>query len=231
MFSFSKKIVSVFFFSVLASQQVFAEGGVSLSATRIIYPIGQKQTNISVRNTSHTERFLVQSWVEDASGKKTSDFISTPPLYVSNPQTDNSLRLMYAGKELPKDRETLFYLVSKAIPAIEKSQNTGESRLILSAATRIKLFMRPAELKMSQEEAAKKLTFTQQGDGISVKNTSPYYITLTDLKSGGKALNTSVMVSPFSTQVITLSLNGAKDLTYKTINDYGGFSEERKISY
>ncbi|EOI1393205.1 molecular chaperone [Klebsiella oxytoca] len=46
-----------------------AEGGISIQGTRIIYPYGKKQTTVNLTNTSRTDTFLVQSWVENADGK------------------------------------------------------------------------------------------------------------------------------------------------------------------
>ncbi|WP_435947294.1 fimbria/pilus periplasmic chaperone [Dryocola sp. BD586] len=147
--------VSILLLASLMPALTQASGGVVLGGTRIIYPAGQKETSISAHNTSEDSRFMVQSWVEDSDGNKAKDFIVTPPLYVSNPQSENTLRLMYAGPKLPSDRETLYYLVSKAIPAVDKNAVEGKNLLILSAATRIKLFVRPAGIHPSPDEGPK----------------------------------------------------------------------------
>lgn len=49
---------------------VVAKGGISVSGTRIIYPKESRQEIISIRNSSGTDSFLVQSWVENAGGEK-----------------------------------------------------------------------------------------------------------------------------------------------------------------
>ncbi|HCO1253920.1 TPA: fimbria/pilus periplasmic chaperone, partial [Escherichia coli] len=149
---YKKLVVAGLLFASLAPVASFADGGIVLGGTRVIYPVGQKESSISVRNTSDSSRFMVQSWAEDSRGEKTTDFIVTPPLYVSNPGSENTLRLMYAGGALPSDRETLYYLTAKAIPAIDKNKNAGKNVLMLSAATRIKLLVRPAGLKPSPSE-------------------------------------------------------------------------------
>ncbi|MGA4620898.1 fimbria/pilus periplasmic chaperone [Citrobacter meridianamericanus] len=105
---FTKKWVVSVLLAGLFPAMAYAGGGIVLGGTCIIYPAGQKEASISVRNTSDTSRFLVQSRAEDRNGKKADDFIITPPLYVSNPGSENTLRLMYAGPALPSDRETLF---------------------------------------------------------------------------------------------------------------------------
>lgn len=89
------------------SHLVYAEG-IALGATRIIYPLGEKQTSINVVNTNKKETFLVQSWVSDPQGNKSTQFTVTPPLFVMKPEKANVLRIMYVGPKLPEDRESVF---------------------------------------------------------------------------------------------------------------------------
>lgn len=200
--------------------------GIMLGNTRIIYPLTQKQTSISVRNTSEDERFMVQSWIDDANEKKSSDFILTPPLFVSNPGQESALRLMLADSGLPTDRESLYYLTAKAIPAVDKEKLTGQNSLLIAAATRIKVFVRPDGLQPAVDKAPALLTFSRSGKHVTVSNPTPYYITMVNMKTNGKALeNKSVMVSPKSS--VTFSLpGGSQNLSFSTMNDYGGVSVE-----
>lgn len=62
----------------------FAEGGISVQGTRIIYPQNAKEQTLRVNNSSSTASFLVQSWVEDAHGKKCDDFVVTPPCFLAH---------------------------------------------------------------------------------------------------------------------------------------------------
>lgn len=201
-------------------------GGVVLSNTRVIYPAGQKQSSITVRNTSKDTRFMVQSWIEDAAGKKTSDFIATPPLYVSNPLSENSLRLMYAGPDLPKDKETIYYLTTRSVPAIDKDKMQNKNLLMFAAATRIKIFVRPAGLTPRPEDAPSKLTFSRSGKHVTVKNPTPYYVTITHIKSGNRDINGAVMVPPKGEADFVIPYEANTHLKYKSINDYGGMSNE-----
>lgn len=201
-------------------------GGISLAGTRLIYPAGQKQSSITVKNTSADTRYMVQSWLEDASGKKTSDFIVTPPLYVSNPSSENSLRLMYVGPELPKDKESLFYLTTRSVPAIDKSKLEGKNLLMFSAATRIKVFVRPEGLSPDASEAPAKLSFSRSGTQVTAKNPTPYYITMIQIKSGSDSLRDAVMVPPFGEATFTTPSAKGTSLTYRSVNDYGGISDE-----
>ena len=97
-------------------------GGIALGSTRVIYPQGSKQVSLPVINSSENNVFLIQSWVANADGSRSADFIITPPLFVIQPKKENTLRIMYIGPSLPTDRESVFYLNSKAIPSVDKTR-------------------------------------------------------------------------------------------------------------
>ncbi|WP_312629567.1 fimbria/pilus periplasmic chaperone [Scandinavium sp.] len=225
MLPLSKMLIPGFFLILFAAPSLVHADGIVLGGTRIVYPAGQKQTSISVRNTSNQSRYLVQSWIEDAGGKKTNDFILTPPLYVSNPGNENTLRLMFSGPSLAEDRETLYYLTAKAVPAVEKNKTDGKNTLLLAAATRIKVFYRPKNLPLQVEAAPSKLTFTRQGKNVVVNNPTPYYITLVQMKVSGIALRESPMVPPFGQESFTLPEAKGGAFSFETMNDYGGMSK------
>lgn len=201
-------------------------GGVVLGKTRIVYPAGQKQVSLSVKNTADASRYMVQSWVGDADNDKNADFVVTPPLYVSNPQDENALRLMYVGPTPPPDREKLYFLTVKAIPAIDKDSLAGKNVLMFAAATRIKLFLRPDGLSPQPEEAPSRLTFSRAGQQVTVKNPTPYYITLAQIKVAGQELSQGVMVPPAGESTFSLPSARAGRLSFRTFNDYGGLTPE-----
>lgn len=202
-------------------------GGIILGGTRIIYPAGEKQTSLSVRNTSEQSRFLVQSWLENEKGEKTNDFVVTPPLYVSNGGNENNLRIMYTGQSPRSDRETLYYFNTKAIPAVDKSENAGRNVLLLAAVTRIKLFVRPAGLTPSVEQAPSLLNFKRSGNSIKIENPTPYYITLVKIKAGSVSLK-DIMIPPRDAASVAIPASAGSTVSYSIINDYGAISSEIK---
>jgi fimbrial chaperone protein len=208
----------------LTSLPVLAEGGISIQGTRVIYPQSAKQQSLSVSNSSSTDSFLVQSWVEDASGHKTSDFVVTPPLYLSGPKNENTLRLMRVAGTPAQDRETLYYFVAKAIPSIDEKKGAGENVLRIAAASKIKLFVRPAGLTPAPGEAPSRLEFSSQGGQLTIHNPTPYYITLTDMRVGGKTLQ-DIMVPPRGSISESLPGGSGNKLTFHTINDYGAITK------
>lgn len=217
--------------SILSPINALAQGGgIYIQGTRIVYPLEARQQSVLVGNASTRDSYLVQSWVENAAdGQKSQDFFVTPPLYVSAPNGENTLRLMRVGDTLPKDRESLYYFVAKAIPALaEKAKDAPTSNeLRITLANRIKLFVRPKGLQPSPGEAPGKLTFTRSGSQVEVNNPTPYYLTLTNIKVGKTEVE-GFMVAPKSSE--RKPMPQGNDLTFSTINDYGAVSPPVTVS-
>ncbi len=211
----------------LAPTAGFAEpaGGVSLSATRIIFNCSKgSEGNITVSNSSNNMNFLVQSWVSDANGQKSKDFVTTPPLFMMKPSSENKLRILYVGPPLPQDKETLFWLTNKSIPSIDKSKYAGKNVLQLAISARIKGFCRPDGLTPSPMEAARQLTFQWIGKDLKITNPSPYYISLVNIEDGGNKFPT-VMVAPKSSEMVSGQKGKNGNINYQVMTDYGSVSE------
>lgn len=213
----SVSLTAALFFA--ASTWASDNGGVGLGATRLVYSESASQISLSVRNTSSRTPFLIQSWVMTPDNKKSEDFIITPPLFVLNPANENLLRIMYIGAPLAKDRETLFYASVRAVPSTTK-RDEGNTLKIATQSV-IKLFWRPKGLPYSINDAPAKLRCTGSADGVTIANPTPYFMTLTSIKIGGKAVKNQ-MISPFGSFRFARP-QGAKDASvqYRTINDYG----------
>lgn len=207
-----------------------AGGGVAVMGTRLVFDESASQTSIKVMNTSSKDSFLVQSWVEDESGHKSNDFIVTPPLYVSAPHDSNALRIVYTGKALPTDRESLFYFIEKAIPSVDKKETESKNVLLIATANRLKMFARPAGLNSPVSDAPEQLTFSRKGNALDINNPSPYYITMTDISIDGQKLD-SVMIAPKAHAQVKLPMGNSTLISFKTINDYGATTPllKRKI--
>lgn len=206
-----------------------AAGGIALGATRVIYPAEAKQSALSLSNSNPQERYLINAWIENAGGQKEKTFVITPPLFVSEPKSENTLRIIYAGPALPVDRESLFWMNVKAIPAVNKADADGKNVLQLAILSRIKLFVRPKNLPLQPTQALDQLKFARTGNALSISNPSPYYITLVNLQIAGRKLD-NVMVAPKSSVSVTVpgGLQGA--LSWQSVNDYGAITPARRVS-
>lgn len=198
-------------------------GGIALGATRVIYPQGEKQVSLPVLNTADNVTFLIQSWVSSADGSKATSFIVTPPLFVIKPHAENTLRIMYNGPMLPQDRESVFYVNSKAIPSVPKESLKGNTLQIATQSV-IKLFMRPAGLPTPPSQAPEALKCHLSAGSLTLNNPSPYYVTLVQFYVGKQKL-ANTMVAPKSSQTVKTSAKGS--VHFQTLNDYGTNTPDR----
>lgn len=194
-------------------------GGVVLGATRVIYPQGNKQVSLAVTNTDEKAIFLIQSWVADSEGKKINDFVITPPLFKLMPKKENTLRIIYVGTDaLPHDRERVYYLNTKAIPSVPEEAQSSNTLQIATQSV-IKLFMRPQGLSMSAAEAPTALRCNIEGGMLKVRNLSPYFVTMVNLKIGESKV-ANMMVPPQETKSVNVG-NLTGNVVFQSINDYG----------
>lgn len=201
----------------------WVQAGVALGATRVIYPAGQKQVQLSVTNNDDSSTFLIQSWVENADGVRDGRFVITPPLFAMQGKKENILRIIDAtNNQLPKDRESLFWINVKAIPSMDKSR-LRDNILQLAIISRIKLYYRPANLVPAPEQAAEKLTFSRSGSSLTLTNPTPYYLTVTELNAGARVLG-NALVPPMGKTSVRLPPDAGSNITYRTINDYGALT-------
>ncbi|EAM5564490.1 molecular chaperone [Salmonella enterica] len=227
-----KSLVAI---SLFLSGQAFCQnGGFSLGSTRVIYDGSKDSASITVINSDKAHSFLAQSWIDNyspassnaVSGEK-APFIITPPLYRQD-EGKNTLRIMRTGGNLPTDRESAFWLNVKAIPGSSddlSNKNTVQFAYVL----RVKLFYRPEGLadKNDPTEAYKHLAFSQKGNHLEAKNSTPYFITLHSIHVNGKEIkDVSAMVPPMGVQDYSLPENTrVKSVNYQAVNDLGGLFE------
>jgi len=214
---------------MMVSLSVEASGGIALGATRVIYPADARQTSLAITNSNKQERYLINAWIENDRGQKEKTFAVTPPLFVSEPDSENTLRIIYAGPPLATDRESLFFMNVKAIPSVNKANLEGKNVLQLAILSRIKLFVRPKNLAMQPEEVLSQLKFERTGNHLKVSNPSPYYITLVNLQLGGQKLE-NLMIAPKNAaqQVLPAGVSGT--LSWQSVNDYGAITPARRVA-
>lgn len=221
----------MFAFSVvLLSISPYLYAAISLDRTRVIYPGNEKSMTLSIQNGNKNLPFLAQAWIEDSKGQKLHQMLTVvPPLQRVEPDAISQLTIKeLPGSEiLPQDRESLFYFNVREIPPKSKKPNT----LQLALQTKIKLFYRPKSLQLTPEQMKTpwqdKLTLLSSGDGYTIKNPTPYYITIVSAQAGehGKPYErfSPLMLEPFGEATLGITkheLGSVPVLTY--INDYGG---------
>ncbi|HIE9359442.1 TPA: fimbria/pilus periplasmic chaperone [Klebsiella quasipneumoniae subsp. similipneumoniae] len=204
-----------------------SQAAVALGTTRVIYPSDQKQVQLAVTNNDDKSTYLIQSWIENSDDKKDGRFIITPPLFSMKGKRENMLRIVDAtNNQLPKDRESLFWVNVKAIPSLDKSQKS-DNTLQLAIISRIKLYYRPENLSLPPEQAADKLRFRRNPGKLVLTNPTPYYLTVIELNAGTYTLD-NALVPPLGETSVNLPSGAGSDISYRTINDYGALTARMK---
>ncbi len=203
-----------------------AQAGIIVGGTRIIYKGDKKETSISVKNPDKTS-YLIQSWSDtgEKNGDKTQ-FMITPPLFRLGPEQENTLRSIRAGGNLPEDRESLYWMNIKSIPATEK--NDSANTLQIAVKTRIKLIYRPQSLTEQPEKFTDKLTWQRSGNSVTVTNPTPYYMNFSSVKVGGSTVKDASYVAPMSRATFTLPAGASGDISWVIINDFGSAGAEHR---
>lgn len=149
-----------------------------VEGTRLIYPGSNKEASISVVNRSDLDT-VMQSWVSSTDKRDDAPFAIVQPLALIPPNGRHMLRVLYAGKGLPEDRESLFWLNILEIPRKPEQANT----LQFAVRQRLKLFYRPAGLPGSASEAVEGLAWRARQPGlIEVSNPSAFHVSLVNLQ-------------------------------------------------
>jgi P pilus assembly chaperone PapD len=215
-----------------------ASASVVIAGTRVVFPAENGEVTVRLNNDGSTPA-LVEAWIDSGNPDSTPDtakvpFLITPPLVRVNTGKGQSLRIVYTGQPLAKDRESLFWLNVLEIPP-KPVAKPGEEQNILQFAvrSRLKLFFRPAKLAGDASTAPERVTWTVVADGggfaLKAHNPTAYYITFSKVSFNvDKTTHVlgSGMVAPMSELRLPIknpshSPAAGTAVDYTTINDFG----------
>lgn len=204
------------FFAIgLLLSSSFAQASVVVGGTRLVFDGTKNNAVITVENKDQNSN-IVQSRlsVVDAASPAKDAFIITPPLFRLKAGEKGFVRVVRSGKKLPDDRESMFWLNIKGIPATEYVPDKNVVQFAINS--KIKLIYRPAALKGNTPEAyAEKLQWGKEGTSVTVKNNSPLYMNFSQVSLNGKNISGAWFAAPFSTLKIpvqsSLSATGKRD--------------------
>lgn len=231
---------------VLAMISGIAQGAVSLSGTRLIFDGRYNEATIEVSNRSDAET-LIQAWLDaphadDQPGHdqpgvaRAADlpFALTPHLVRMQAKGKQTLRLLYEGVGMPQDRESMLHLFVLEIPR----RSPAAQQLSIAIRQRINVFYRPAGLSGDPADAAQTLLWQRAPSlnaTLSVRNPTPYHVSLQDLRVNGIEVADYRLLAPFSDASLTLPVPDTKvatelgmegkvpdTLSFKAMTDYGG---------
>lgn len=221
-----RKLPHIFFCLMFSLSSISHAAGIQIGRTRIIYNAEKKEIALPLVNKDNALPWLVQSWTDTGDGKTRGPFIITPPLFRLDPQKEQSLRIAWNGTVLPDDRESIFYMNIRTIPATAK-EDSDKNVMRLIYKTRLKLFWRPDGLKGTQGETCKNLHFKRQNNELQVINEGAYYSTFDSLYVGNAKVEKADMVAPASAISVDLPKNIAGNrVSWRCITDYGNASDQ-----
>ncbi|WP_237657394.1 molecular chaperone [Serratia fonticola] len=214
--------------------------GISFHVLRVVYP-ESKRNGVTLTAYNETDRpYLMQSRIQSvdlATGnadmspadKKVMPFIVTPPLARIEPNGELVLRIRRNGEKLLTDRESVFFVSMKAIPAQAdpRTRAADSQQLILTVVSNMKLFYRPDGLNkraLADTDVASQLRFRREGSQLIADNPTPYWLTFSRLKVGKTALDKAqlrLMVSPMGEQHYTLPEGTAGSVSWQLIDEDG----------
>lgn len=200
-------------------------GGIVLERTRVIYDAGKKEAALPVANRSENRPYLLQSWVDNEQGTARGPFIITPPLFRLDAGSDSSLRIIKSAGNIAKDKESLFFINVRAIPAQTVAENNGSNTLTLVFKTRIKMFYRPQNLPGKPYDAYKSLEYKYIDNSLDIFNPSAYYVVFAGLSVGKTDLTNKIeYIAPGEHKRLAVAAASGKIVQWAAINDYGGTS-------
>ena len=227
-------LIMLTFFSTLTNASV------TMTGTRIIYPAGSSSVNLEFANKNIIP-YAVQVWIDSGDEDSTpatanTHFIATPAMFRIMPGSGQILRLTYSGgKDLPQDRESVFYFNFLQIPPanLDKDSEQKRNSVLVMLKNRVKIFYRPQSIakKISNNKDDIQIATHQVGDKtiLKINNTSPFFVSLVNvnIKSGDKKFNRSAdMLAPFSlTEINFEKLPSMKNFIVEltSINDQGAY--------
>lgn len=143
-------------------------------------------------------------------------------------QEQQLLRVIYEGKGMPTDKESVVWLNVQEIPQASKTQNT----LQLAVRQRIKVFFRPAGLESNAYQAPVALLWRLEERAgktvLRVNNPGLYHVSIADITLESGQLKDkpfdSTMIAPGEQKEFALKQldrTHTATLLFSSINDYG----------
>ncbi|SMG54101.1 fimbria/pilus periplasmic chaperone [Paraburkholderia susongensis] len=214
-----------------------AQAAITITGTRVIYPAQNREVNVRLNNVD-SRPVLVQAWLDDGDAAAAPNeikvpFALLPSVFRVEPHRGQALRIMFTGGDMPKDRESVYWLNVLEIPPKPKDSDS-RNMIQLAFRTRIKMFYRPASL-LDDPTAGRALLkwHVDSGDKgervIRLDNPSPYYISIgkVDVTAGNKTVSLRPDMAPpfghvdFVPQAGKLDIKVPATVSYTVLNDFG----------
>lgn len=212
--------------------------GIQIDSTRVIYPAAKREVTLSMVNDAHSPR-LLQSWIDNGDPDMRPDtailpFIVTPPVFRLDPGKGQTLRIVFTGGDIPKDRESVYWLNVLEIQPKPAGKKEGiDNFMQFSVRTRLKIFYRPQGLPGSQQESVGQLRWrlvsADKGHALECDNPSAFNVSFNDVRLKGvtesEAEKQNGMCPAKGKKIFRVGGRPGGKVALTTIDDYGGYHE------
>lgn len=214
-----------------------AQAEIVIDRTRVIYPAKAREVTVNLTNETDGPR-LVQVWIDandSEASPENSDvpFTVTQPIFRMEAGSGRALRVLHQSSSQHKeDRESVYWLNVLAIrPTVEPLAQGNQVNLAFR--TRIKLFLRPSQLKGAAADAGNALQWqlvTGDGSMLYVNNPGDYHVTLSGivvtLEGVEYQSEDPPMIAPRSNAIVAMPRLprgevGSATLRFTTLDDQG----------
>ena len=155
---------------------------------------------------------VAQTWVDNGDVNAAPElshapFVTLPSVFALPPSALKGLRILFAGANLPTDRESVFWLNLYEIPPSQPITPPLASRVTLAMNTQMKIFYRPKALPgmpKTQPRPSRSRCKTPGGYLLRCHNRSAFYLSFariavkTDRRDYPVRQESDMMTAPFS---------------------------------
>ena len=215
-----------------------AYASVVLGSTRVVFNASDSEVTLTLDNVGKLPG-LIQIWLDNGEQDTSPEnidvpFLVTPSLVRIDPSKGQTLRILKLGNNLPKDKESVFWINVLEIPAQTAVEKGNINQVNIAFRSRIKLFYRPSGLPGRADETPAKIVWhLEQQDGkttLIATNPTAYHFSFSsiDVINSQRKLvyEHGGMVPPSESLRLTLDKKIVYDaqtkVIYRAINDYGG---------
>lgn len=207
-----------------------------VNKTRVIVTEKSQEESFIIHNEGISP-VLIQSWIDDGNEytqpeKIDVPFILLPPIFRVEANSSFNVRVLTIKnklKDLPKDRESLFWLNVLEIPP--KGINKDNSFQV-AFRTRLKLFYRPKNIENEDINSAigriKYSIVRGNVKNLLIQNPSPFFLTLMSVSDKNGLISDKLpnqgIIEPFGEMLVTVKQQeepNVKDVILQYVDDYG----------
>ena len=150
---------------------------IQFESTRVYLNGDQREGFLTVRNDGDVPYYLVAKLLDESTKTRSKDFLVSPPSAMLSGRDQITLRIVRVSDSLPKDSESVSFLQLRLLPG-EREQADNRIKAIYNFY--VKVFYRSKEIQKNNatENAIEKMALACHDGEVSMKNNSPYWLTI-----------------------------------------------------